>query len=104
MAEQSLREMRQVGELGKGAFGRVLLVVVDGTYKACKVQSKQRVFTDNQVQHLKAERLFLHTVDSKFVVGMFDSFQDAHNVFFVMDLMVGGALYGTLVWWWWWWA
>ncbi|OTB02133.1 hypothetical protein M426DRAFT_265060 [Hypoxylon sp. CI-4A] len=97
--------------LGKGSFGVVRLVRKKaspsdfGPYVrqnrpvyAMKVIRKSAMLRTSQEAHLRAERDFLVASEgSKWIVSLITSFQDAANLYLVMDYMPGGDFLGLLI-------
>ena len=102
--------------LGKGSFGVVRLVrekiPISEGYKtvngwsggkrgrvyAMKVIRKSDMLRTSQEGHLRAERDFLvASKGSKWVVPLIESFQDALNLYLVMEYMPGGDFLGLLI-------
>jgi len=81
--------------IGKGSFGKVLLVSKKDTGElyAMKVLKKEALVKRNQVQHTKAERRILRTCDSPFIVRMHFAFQSADKLYLVLDYLPGGELF-----------
>lgn len=81
--------------LGKGAFGKVLLVSKTDTHElyAMKVISKTKLKSYKQKVHAIAERKILERVHSPFVVALHYAFQTATKLYLVMDFMKGGELF-----------
>ncbi|KAK7719913.1 hypothetical protein SLS64_002094 [Diaporthe eres] len=96
-----------VKALGKGSFGVVRLVreklkTVDKQSSrkvyAMKVIRKSGMLRTSQEGHLRAERDFLVASEgSRWVVPLIASFQDASNLYLVMDYMPGGDFLGLLI-------
>lgn len=88
-----------IKKIGNGAFGEVSLVRKDNTHKlyAMKTLKKSDVLNRNQVAHVKAERDILAEADNEWVVKLYYSFQDADQLYFVMDYIPGGDLMNLLV-------
>ena len=84
--------------LGTGSFGRVHLVrsVHNGRYYAIKVLKKQQIVKMKQVEHTNDERRMLKLVEHPFLIRMWGTFQDARNIFMVMDYIEGGELFSLL--------
>ena len=84
-------------ELGKGAFGRVLLAEakMDGKLYALKIISKKDMRSSDKRQ-AKAERDILlamsHTHSHPFTTGLKFAFQSTHNLYLGMDYFPGGNL------------
>lgn len=64
---------------------------------AMKVIRKSDMLRNSQEGHIRAERDFLVASEkSRWVVPLIASFQDAHNLYLVMEYMVGGDFLGLL--------
>ncbi|KAH9902189.1 protein kinase-like domain-containing protein [Xylariomycetidae sp. FL2044] len=97
--------------LGKGSFGVVRLVrekpnpddarrrVRPGNrVYAMKVIRKSAMLRTSQEGHLRAERDFLVASEgSRWIVPLITSFQDAANLYLVMEYMPGGDFLGLLI-------
>jgi len=85
--------------IGKGAFGEVRLVqkIDNGHVYAMKVLRKVEMVEKEQVAHVRAERDVLVEVDHTWVVKMFYSFQDAENLYLVMEFLPGGDVMTLLM-------
>lgn len=94
----SLNDFNIMRTLGTGSFGRVHLVrsVHNGRYYAIKVLKKQQVVKMKQVEHTNDERRMLKLVEHPFLIRMWGTFQDAQNLFMVMDYIEGGELFSLL--------
>ena len=55
-----------------------------------KVIQKNLFKYRNQEQHTKTERKILAEMNSPFIVELYSAFQDKKNLYFVMELMIGG--------------
>jgi hypothetical protein len=84
-------------ELGKGAFGRVLLAEArtDGQLYALKIITKKNMRSSDRRQ-AKAERDILHAMTLKaphpFTSGLKFAFQSENNLYLGMDYIPGGNL------------
>ena len=84
-------------ELGKGAFGRVLLAEskVDGQLYAMKIISKANMRSSDKRQ-AKAERDILHAMSHQnphpFTTGLKFAFQSVNNLYIGMEYLPGGNL------------
>jgi len=85
--------------IGRGAFGEVRLVQKKDTghVYAMKILRKSDMFEKNQVAHVRAERDILEKADNPWVVKMFYSFQDAVNLYLIMEFLPGGDLMTLLI-------
>ena len=89
--------------LGTGSFGRVLMVnpksVYEnetdqtGTYMALKIIAKDRVIKTRQVEHTINEKNILFCMDNRFIVKMFDYFQDKMSLYMLLELINGGEMF-----------
>lgn len=85
--------------IGKGAFGEVRVVrhKASGEVYAMKKLNKTEMLYKNQVQHVKAERNVLATVENPWIVELKYSFQDDKNLYLVMEYLGGGDLMTLLI-------
>lgn len=91
----NLKSFRVERLLGKGAFGKVLLVskLDTGTKFAMKVISKAKLKSQKQKNHALVERKILERVQSPFVVSLHYAFQNDSKLYMVLDYMKGGELF-----------
>ncbi len=84
--------------LGTGSFGRVHLVQSkhNQRYYAVKVLKKQQVVKMKQIEHTNDERKMLQRVKHPFLITLWGTFQDAKNLYMVMDFIEGGELFSLL--------
>jgi len=100
-AEQTLDDYVISRTLGTGSFGRVLLAqskddngqALKEDFKAIKVISKERVIKTRQVEHTINEKNILFCTDCKFVVRLYDYFQDVKSLYFVLEFVNGGEMF-----------
>lgn len=93
-----LNDFQILRTLGTGSFGRVHLVRSNhnGIFYALKVLKKQTIVKLKQVEHTNDERTMLSIVSHPFLIRMWGTFQDAEQVFMVMDYIEGGELFSLL--------
>jgi protein kinase A len=84
--------------LGTGSFGRVHLVQSkhNERFYAVKVLKKAQIVKMKQVEHTNDERRMLQRVKHPFVITLWGTFQDAKNLYMVMDFIEGGELFSLL--------
>jgi len=84
--------------LGCGAFGRVKLVQHATTQKtyAVKIQSKRAIMDNNLQDHILNERLILLQLKHPFILSFHGAFKDECNIYFVLELLLGGELFTHL--------
>ncbi|XP_063312441.1 serine/threonine-protein kinase N2-like [Pelobates fuscus] len=97
----SLEDFQCLSVLGRGHFGKVLLVdhKRTNTTFALKVQKKRKIIASDCIDYLKHEKNIFQTVSRKrhpFLVNLFASFQTEDLVCFVMEYAAGGDLLSTL--------
>jgi len=80
--------------LGRGGFGRVYACksVVTGKLYALKIMNKKRLKYRRAVRMCLCERDALVAIQSPFLVSLKYAFTSKENVYFVMELMIGGDL------------
>jgi len=84
--------------LGRGAFGKVMLVEKKDNKQvyALKSMHKEDIIDKDQIEHTKTERFVLEKSKSSFLVSLEYAFQTPSKVFFVMKFMKGGELFQHL--------
>ena len=94
----SLTDFTLKRTLGTGSFGRVHLVQSNHNQRfyAVKVLKKAQVVKMKQVEHTNDERKMLQKVKHAFLVTLWGTFQDAKNLYMVMDFVEGGELFSLL--------
>ena len=91
----TLDDYSLVRVVGKGSFGKVLLVrrTSTGDYFAMKVLTKSTIRRRRQIEHTKTERSVLARVDHPFIVKLHAAFQTPRKLYFVLDFCSGGELF-----------
>ncbi|KAI5303707.1 camp-dependent protein kinase catalytic subunit, partial [Ascosphaera pollenicola] len=94
----SLNDFSLLRTLGTGSFGRVHLVQSrhNSRFYAIKVLKKEQVVKMKQIEHTNDERRMLQWVKHPFLVTLWGTFQDARNLYMVMDFVEGGELFSLL--------
>jgi protein kinase A len=94
----SLGDFDILRTLGTGSFGRVHLVQSkhNQRFYAVKVLKKVQVVKMKQVEHTNDERKMLGEVKHPFLITLWGTFQDAKNLYMVMDFVEGGELFSLL--------
>ena len=100
--------------LGTGSFGRVHLgrpasspllsrlppLTVRSKHNlrfyAIKVLHKEKIVKSKQIDHTNNEQQMLLSVQHPFIINLWGSFQDATNLYMVMDFVPGGELFTLL--------
>nr|AAA64341.1 cAMP-dependent protein kinase [Lingulodinium polyedra] len=95
MAGPQLDDFTLVKVLGKGSYGKVMLVrgAQDNRLYAMKMLRKENVIKRNQVEHTKTERSVLETVSHPFIVTLHYAFQTPKKLYMVMEYCPGGELF-----------
>ncbi|GAA0138553.1 non-receptor serine/threonine protein kinase [Lithospermum erythrorhizon] len=85
--------------IGKGAFGevRVCREKTTGQVYAMKKLKKSEMLRRGQVEHVKAERNLLASVDSNCIVKLYCSFQDDEFLYLIMEYLPGGDMMTLLM-------
>jgi serine/threonine protein kinase len=88
-------DFEQIKLLGRGTFGKVLLVrkISSDKLYAMKILKKDLVKIKNQVDHTKTERKILEQIDHPFIVSLYYAFQDQKKLYLVTEFMQGGELF-----------
>ena len=65
-------------------------------FYAIKVLSKEKIVRMKQESHTRNEQMMLQAVQHPFIINLWGSFQDATNLYMVMDFVPGGELFTLL--------
>lgn len=81
--------------IGKGSFGKVLLVrnKRDRKVYALKILMKSRVLARKQVEHTRSERRILEEIDHPFLCRLEFAFQTEGKLYIGMEFLAGGPLF-----------
>ncbi|CAD8064466.1 unnamed protein product [Paramecium sonneborni] len=81
--------------LGRGSFGKVMLVTHKSTNKlyAMKILRKEMIEKRNQRLHMQNERTILENVKNPFIVQLHYAFQTKTKLYLIMDFLIGGELF-----------
>eukprot|EP00501_MAST-03F_sp_TOSAG23-6_P002394 GSMAST32.ASY1.ANO1.2502.1 assembled CDS len=82
----SLEDFEMIKVIGKGSFGKVLLVLLD----------KKNIIRRNQVEHTNTERRVLGQIRHPFIVTLHYAFQTRTRLYFVLDYCRCGRLRESL--------
>jgi len=98
MPKVSLEDFDLLKVLGKGGFGKVMLVRKKGTTDiyAMKVLKKEAVIRRNQVAHTKTETHILKQIRHPFLTRMYFAFQSEGKLYMVLNYLPGGELFYRL--------
>lgn len=92
----SIKDFHLIKVLGRGAFGKVMLVSKDRTPIAIKILKKEMIINNNNIQYLELERSILKRVSDArhpFLMQMVYCFQDDTNIYFGTEFLAGGDLF-----------
>jgi len=94
----TVEDFRQLKVIGRGGFGRVLLVEKKDSKQvyAMKVLKKGVIAARGEVEHTRTERSVLSKLDHPFLAKLHWSFQSDENLYFIMDFINGGELFHHL--------
>ena len=90
-----LTDFKKLKVLGKGSFGKVVLVQLVSNNKlfAMKILKKKVIIKRRQVNHTKTERVLLEKLNHPFIVKLYYAFQDEQKLYFITEFMQGGELF-----------
>lgn len=99
----ALEDIEVGGVLGEGSFGKVVLVHtrLDGGNKqqpmALKIMAKSHIIeSDQQVQVMREKQALMTLPNHPFIVELYATYQDQHNLYMLMELVQGGELFTLL--------
>jgi protein-serine/threonine kinase len=96
MASPSLDDFQLLRVLGKGSYGKVMLVKKTGggdEVFAMKMLRKDHILKRNQVEHTRTERSVLEAVNHPFIVDLRYAFQTPTKLYVVLEYCAGGELF-----------
>jgi len=90
-----LEDFELLKVLGRGSFGKVMQVRKKSNQKiyAMKILKKRAIIQRNQVDHTKAERKILESLQHPFLMTLRYAFQSKEKLYFVLDYIQGGELF-----------
>ena len=90
-----LTDFKKLKVLGKGSFGKVVLVQLVSNNKlfAMKILKKKVIIKKRQVNHTRTERELLEKLNHPFIVKLYYAFQDEQKLYFITEFMQGGELF-----------
>jgi len=91
----SLKDFKILNKLGKGAFGKVLLVHNEelNKYFAMKILKKKFIEKNKQQFHVKTERKILEIIEHPFVAKLYYAFQNSEKLYLLTEYMPGGEMF-----------
>ena len=91
----TLEDFKHLKLLGKGSFGKVVLVKNQNNNKlyAMKILDKKFIIKKNQVSHTQTERALLEKLKHPFIVRLNYAFQDSKRLYFLTEFLQGGELF-----------
>jgi serine/threonine protein kinase len=94
----TVNDFDTISVIGRGGFGRVLLVRKRDTRKvyAMKVLKKAVIAARGETEHTRTEKSVLSKIDHPFLAKLYWSFQTQDNLYLVMDFINGGELFHHL--------
>jgi serine/threonine kinase 38 len=96
----SKEDFEMLSIIGRGAFGEVRVCRLKDEPSrvfAMKIMKKSEMQKKNQIDHIRAERDVLALADNPYVVKLHMSFQDAKNLYLIMEFLQGGDLMTILM-------
>jgi protein kinase A len=84
--------------LGVGTFGKVWLVQHKRSKRpfALKCLNKREIMGHHQVEGVIREKNIMASLDHPFVVNLVNTYQDAENLFMLIELVQGGELFSVI--------
>lgn len=91
------KKLKQLGLLGCGGFGAVELVqhVDTGDTYALKALSKGFVVKSGMQTSVMSEKNVQLMCDSPFIIKLYETYSGTQNLYFLLELALGGELYAT---------
>jgi len=100
LARLELKDLQRVATLGVGGFGRVDLVTTAGKDDkksfALKTIPKSVLKDPDHRRHSITEKKIHAILDSKFIIQLYRTFQDAEHLHMLLEICLGGELWTLL--------
>jgi CRP-like cAMP-binding protein len=93
-----LNDLKDLGTLGVGTFGRVKLVEHMPTRSkyALKCMRKRQLIALKQVEHVMNEKNLLGMAKHPFLINLMGAYQDGVELYMLLELALGGELFTRL--------
>jgi serine/threonine protein kinase len=89
----SRKDFQEIKLIGKGSFGKVVLVKKDDKYYAMKILKKKFLREFKQQFNTKNERNLMIQLNFPFIIKLNYAFQDVKKLYIVSEFMQGGELF-----------
>mmetsp|Transcript_28208 Transcript_28208/g.28494 ORF Transcript_28208/g.28494 Transcript_28208/m.28494 type:complete len:812 (+) Transcript_28208:132-2567(+) len=93
-------ELREMGLLGSGTFGRVSLVqhtaASDKKVYALKAMLKYEIVAHKQEQNVIQEKYVMLESDHPFILKMYATFKDQRHIYMLLEVVQGGELFSVI--------
>ncbi|CAG9318196.1 unnamed protein product [Blepharisma stoltei] len=93
--EVSMNDFTILKVIGRGSFGKVMLVQKKDTKEVYAMKSlrKDALLEREQVEHTRTEKLIMQHTNHPFIVKLEYAFTSPDKIYFVMEYMRGGELF-----------
>ena len=97
--KRQIESYQKVKMIGKGGSGQVWLVrnIRTGDLNALKIVDRRKIILREQLVNMHTEMEVMAQVDSRWIVGLRESFVDKRFLYFVMEYVPGGDLMSPLI-------
>ena len=92
----SLKELKNIRNLGQGTFGLVKLVQFETKHFALKCLQKKQIVRYNLVDNILYEKRMMEESDHPFVLKLINTFQDQDRLYMMLEVVPGGELFAFL--------
>lgn len=98
-SRMNISRFTKIRLIGRGGFGEVYLVQDKFTHElyALKILRKSDVILQDQISNVRTERDVLSSADNRWMVTLHASFQDAENLYLVLEYVPGGDLMTAMI-------
>lgn len=98
LVDVKLEEFKFLKVLGRGTFGKVVLVeyIPNGELYAMKSLKKHVLVEQEQIENTLLEKRILESLEHPFLIHLSFFFQTSERIYFVMPFMRGGELFHHL--------
>ena len=88
-----MKNFKVIKCIGRGGFGKVMMVMKDDMYYAMKSIRKRDLMKQRLILQTRNERMILQTINHPNIVKLHYAFQTKQKLYLVMDMVNGGELF-----------
>eukprot|EP01041_Mallomonas_annulata_P005441 gene5441-10920_t len=98
MVKYNFTDLKEIGLLGTGSFGRVSLVqhLQEKKVYALKAMLKYQIVTNKQEKNVVQEKHVMAESDHPFILKLYSTFKDERYIYMLLEVIPGGELFSVI--------